>query len=50
VSGKLACRGLPRDRRERQLAHVLERMGITSEGKLTAQDLAGLPLPERPFE
>lgn len=34
----------------RQLAHVLERMGITPEGKLTPEDLAGLPLPERLFE
>ncbi len=34
----------------RQIAHVLERMGITPDGKLTPQDLAGLPLPERLFE
>ena len=34
----------------RQLAHVLERMGIEPDGKLTSQDLAGLPLPERLFE
>jgi len=34
----------------RQLIHVLERMGITPDGKLTSQDLAGLPLPERLFE
>jgi hypothetical protein len=34
----------------RQLAHVLERMGIAPEGKLTPGDLAGLPLPERLFE
>ena len=29
---------------------VLERMGIKPDGKLTPQDLAGLPLPERLFE
>jgi hypothetical protein len=34
----------------RQLMHVLERMGIQPDGPLTAQDLAGLPLPERLFE
>ena len=34
----------------RQLIHVLERMGIKPDGKLTPQDLAGLPLPERLFE
>jgi hypothetical protein len=34
----------------RQLIHVLERMGIKPDGRLTAQDLAGLPLPERLFE
>jgi hypothetical protein len=34
----------------RQLIHVLERMDITPDGKLTSQDLAGLPLPERLFE
>ncbi len=34
----------------RQIAHVLERMGMTPDGKLTPQDLAGLPLPERLFE
>jgi hypothetical protein len=34
----------------RQLAHVLERMNIKPDGKLTPQDLAGLPLPERLFE
>jgi hypothetical protein len=34
----------------RQLAHVLERYGITPDQKLTAEDLAGLPLPERLFE
>jgi len=34
----------------RQLAHVLERMGIKPDGKLTSADLAGLPLPERLFE
>jgi hypothetical protein len=34
----------------RQLAHVLERFGIAPDGKLTPEDLAGLPLPERLFE
>ena len=34
----------------RQLAHVLERMGIAPDKKLTPEDLAGLPLPERLFE
>jgi len=34
----------------RQLAHVLERFGIQPDGKLTPEDLAGLPLPERLFE
>ena len=34
----------------RQLIHVLERMGIEPDGRLTPQDLAGLPLPERLFE
>jgi hypothetical protein len=34
----------------RQLAHVLERMSITPDRKLTPEDLAGLPLPERLFE
>jgi hypothetical protein len=34
----------------RQLAHVLERFGIEPDGRLTPQDLAGLPLPERLFE
>jgi hypothetical protein len=34
----------------RQLIHVLERFGIEPDGRLTAQDLAGLPLPERLFE
>jgi hypothetical protein len=31
----------------RQLAAVLERFGIEPDGRLTAEDLAGLPLPER---
>lgn len=31
----------------RQLVAVLERFGITAKGALTADDLAGLPLPER---
>ena len=34
----------------RQIAHVLERMGIKPDGPLTPEDLAGLPLPERLFE
>ncbi len=34
----------------RQLAAVLERHGITPDRKLTAEDLAGLPLPERLWE
>lgn len=34
----------------RQLIHVLERFGVEPNGRLTTQDLAGLPLPERLFE
>lgn len=34
----------------RQLAYVLERYGIEPEVRLTPEDLAGLPLPERLFE
>ena len=34
----------------RQLAAVLERLGIEPNGRLTADDLAGLPLPERLWE
>lgn len=34
----------------RQLVHVLERYGIQAERPLTADELAGLPLPERLFE
>ncbi|MEK7877879.1 MAG: NrdH-redoxin, partial [Pseudomonadota bacterium] len=34
----------------RQLAAVLERLGIEPDGRLTAEDLAGLPLPERLWE
>jgi hypothetical protein len=34
----------------RQLIAVLERMGIQADGPLTAQDLAGLPLPDRLWE
>ncbi len=34
----------------RQLMAVLERMGIQPDGPLTAEDLAGLPMPERLFE
>jgi hypothetical protein len=34
----------------RQLVAVLERMGIPADRPLTAEDLAGLPLPERLWE
>ena len=34
----------------RQVAAVLERLGIEPDGKLTPEDLAGLPLPERIWE
>jgi hypothetical protein len=34
----------------RQLIAVLERFGIKADGPLTAEDLAGLPLPERLWE
>lgn len=34
----------------RQLVAVLERMDIPPDGPLTAEDLAGLPLPERLWE
>ena len=34
----------------RQLIHVLERNGIEPNQRLSADDLAGLPLPERLFE
>ena len=34
----------------RQLAHVLENMGMKPDRPLTQEDLAGLPLPERLFE
>lgn len=34
----------------RQLIHVLERFGIEPDRRLTVEDLAGLPLPERLFE
>ena len=34
----------------RQIAHVLERYGITPDRPLTKEELAGLPLPERLFE
>ena len=34
----------------RQLVAVLERMGITPDRPLTAEDLAGLPLPDRLWE
>jgi len=34
----------------RQLIHILERYGIEPERRLTPDDLAGLPLPERLFE
>jgi hypothetical protein len=31
----------------RQIAEVLERQGITPDGRLTREDLAGLPVPDR---
>ena len=34
----------------RQLMFVLQRCGIAPDGPLTADDLAGLPLPQRLFE
>ena len=34
----------------RQLVAVLERFGVEPDGRLTAEDLAGLPLPERLWE
>ncbi len=34
----------------RQLTAVLERFGIEPDGRLTPEDLAGLPLPERLWE
>jgi hypothetical protein len=34
----------------RQLLAVLERLGIEPDGRLTKEDLAGLPLPERLWE
>jgi hypothetical protein len=34
----------------RQLMALLERYGIEPEGRLTAKDFAGLPLPERWWE
>jgi len=34
----------------RQLIAVLERFGVEPDGRLTADDLAGLPLPERLWE
>lgn len=34
----------------RQLIHLLERFGIEPDRRLTSEDLAGLPLPERLFE
>jgi hypothetical protein len=34
----------------RQLIAVLERFGIEPDGRLTADDLAGLPLPERVWD
>ena len=34
----------------RQLIAVLERMGVAPDGPLTADDLEGLPLPERLWE
>ena len=34
----------------RQLIFALERCGVAPDGPLTADDLAGLPLPQRLFE
>jgi glutaredoxin len=34
----------------RQLAYMLEQIGVEPRGALTAEDLAGLPLPERVFD
>ncbi|GFG52696.1 hypothetical protein MAGR_41370 [Mycolicibacterium agri] len=34
----------------RQLAYMLEHIGVQPRGALTADDLAGLPLPERIFD
>jgi len=34
----------------RQLGAVLERFGIEPDGRLAAEDLKGLPLPERIWE
>lgn len=34
----------------RQLVAILDRLGIAADGPLTAEDLAGLPLPERLWE
>ena len=34
----------------RQLVALLDRYGIEADGSLTAEDLAGLPLPERLWE
>jgi len=34
----------------RQLIHLLERFHVEPDGRLTPEDLAGLPLPERLFE
>ena len=34
----------------RQLMYILERYGISPDGRLVETDLAGLPLPERLFE
>jgi hypothetical protein len=34
----------------RQLRYMLKRFGIEPDGRLTAEDLARLPLPERLFE
>jgi hypothetical protein len=34
----------------RQLIYLLEKFGIEPNGRLTPEDLAGLPLPERLFE
>jgi hypothetical protein len=34
----------------RQLIHLLERFNVEPDRRLTPEDLAGLPLPERLFE
>ena len=34
----------------RQLMLLLDELGIEPDGRLTAQDLAGLPLPEKAWD